>query len=136
MNNNLRQLRKTLGLSQRQLAKQADVPAQFVSEFERNTYHKRKQFYGYVGNIHAFLSKHNLELQMILENQKSTHYNFICGNLYKIRARGDNPDNLATLIYIGKQGKHHCFKASPGGWSRTYTDPQLIGKKIEEVNDE
>ena len=36
--------------------------------------------------------------------------------------------------YIGKQGIHHCFQEVNGGWSRTYTDPQLVGKKIKEVD--
>ena len=35
--------------------------------------------------------------------------------------------------YEGKQGIHHCFREVRGGWSRTYTDIQLMGKKIEEV---
>ena len=32
--------------------------------------------------------------------------------------------------YIGKEGIHHCFKEVNSGWSRTYTDYQLIGKNI------
>lgn len=35
--------------------------------------------------------------------------------------------------YEGKAGIHYCFREIHGGWSRTYTDMQLIGKRITEV---
>ena len=38
------------------------------------------------------------------------------------------------LIYQGKQGKHHVFKHWTAGWIITFTDQQLIGKHIQEVN--
>ncbi len=38
-----------------------------------------------------------------------------------------------TFLYTGKDGIHHVFTETQGGWRRTYTDAQLIGKKIEEA---
>ncbi len=35
--------------------------------------------------------------------------------------------------YEGKQGKHHMFREIKGNWTRTYTDAQLVGKKVLEV---
>ena len=35
--------------------------------------------------------------------------------------------------YEGKRGIHHCFREVRGGWTRTYTDTQLIGKRIREA---
>ena len=35
--------------------------------------------------------------------------------------------------YEGKHGIHHFFREERGGWTRTYTDVQLIGKRITEV---
>ena len=35
--------------------------------------------------------------------------------------------------YLGTQGIHHCFREIHGGWSRTYTNSQLIDKRIQEV---
>lgn len=35
--------------------------------------------------------------------------------------------------YEGKAGIHYCFREIRGGWTRTYTDVQLIGKRIREV---
>ena len=44
-----------------------------------------------------------------------------------------NIDTMAVFRYKGKIGIHHCFSEINGGWHRTYTDAQLIGKKIKEV---
>lgn len=38
-----------------------------------------------------------------------------------------------VYCYEGKQGKHHVFRETRGKWTRTYTDAQLVGKKIQEV---
>ena len=38
--------------------------------------------------------------------------------------------------YVGKRGIHHMFREINGGWLRTYTDAQLIGKHIKELKDE
>lgn len=38
--------------------------------------------------------------------------------------------------YKGKEGIHHVFTEARGGWTRTYTDAQLIGKLIKEVSHE
>ena len=35
--------------------------------------------------------------------------------------------------YEGKSGIHYCFREERGGWLRTYTSNQLIGKRIKEV---
>ena len=37
------------------------------------------------------------------------------------------------FIYLRKEGRHHMFREKRGGWIRTYTDTQLMGKKIKEV---
>ena len=41
-----------------------------------------------------------------------------------------------VFIYERKQGIHHMFREARGGWTRTYTDAQLVGKKIHEVHEE
>ena len=38
-----------------------------------------------------------------------------------------------VFIYEGKEGIHHMFREESGGWTRTYTDAQLVGKKIKDV---
>ena len=70
-------------------------------------------------------------------------YSFIIGKNYTIR---DNKIGTPTKTemcpcsgrfcvfrYEGKTGIHHVFREARGGWQRTYTDAQLIGKKIEEA---
>ena len=37
------------------------------------------------------------------------------------------------FVYLRKEGRHHIFREKRGGWIRTYTDTQLMGKKIKEV---
>ena len=41
--------------------------------------------------------------------------------------------NHCIFRYEGKSGIHHKFREARGGWVRTYTDAQLIGKRITEV---
>lgn len=43
--------------------------------------------------------------------------------------------HICVFRYEGKQGIHHIFREVSGNWTRTYTDAQLIGKKIKEVEE-
>ena len=45
----------------------------------------------------------------------------------------NNTEKGFVFVYEGKEGRHHMFREENGGWLRTYTDNQLIGKTIEEV---
>lgn len=45
----------------------------------------------------------------------------------------NNMEKGFVFVYERKSGKHHIFREVNGGWIRTYTDNQLIGKKIEEA---
>lgn len=45
----------------------------------------------------------------------------------------NNTEKGYVFVYERKEGRHHVFRESTGGWLRTYTDTQLIGKKITEV---
>ena len=53
-------------------------------------------------------------------------------NLYEISPKYGT---LCEFKYEGKRGIHHCFKEVKGMWTRTYTDAQLIGKQIKEVEE-
>ena len=44
-------------------------------------------------------------------------------------------EGLFVLRYEGKQGIHHHFRETRGGWTRTYTDAQLVGKRIQEATE-
>ena len=47
----------------------------------------------------------------------------------------DNPEFGFTFRYLGKQGIHHTFREISCGWGRTYTDAQLVGKEVIEVQE-
>lgn len=73
---------------------------------------------------------------------KSVEFSFVEGHTYKIFSKesgscrsksGLGWDETCIFRYEGKIGIHHSFREIRGGWTRTYTDPQLIGKHIQEV---
>ena len=55
--------------------------------------------------------------------------------LQSLTTSGNNPEVGYTFRYLGKQGIHHMFREICGGWSRTYTDAQLVGKEVIEVSE-
>lgn len=67
--------------------------------------------------------------------EETLNHEFIAGRRYFIGEEGKYKTIYKadfTFIYQGKQGRHHMFRHAQGKWSRTYTDPQLIGKIIKE----
>ena len=77
---------------------------------------------------------------------KKPEFEFETGHSYTIRSAkgGTKPtgyagsvhvDMMSVFKYEGKQGIHHCFRETRGGWTRTYTDAQLVGKHVEEVQE-
>ncbi len=81
-----------------------------------------------------------------IDGMKRVERVFIVGKHYNIAeatrrntAKGEHTligttwNNELIFEYQGKRGMHHCFRSVLGGWSRTYTDYQLVDKKIQEV---
>ena len=56
--------------------------------------------------------------------------------LQSINTSGNDPEVGYTFRYLGKQGIHHMFREICGGWGRTYTDAQLVGKEVVEVSED
>lgn len=79
------------------------------------------------------------------EDSKGLHYRFEIGKCYtvsnlKYKDKNDSCskttwDANCVFRYEGKQGIHHCFREINGGWTRTYTDYQLIGKYVTQIGD-
>ena len=143
MKNNLKALRKSLGLSLIELAKKTNVPILFLRGLEHNSLpegvRKLQRSYCYINNIQRFFALNCLTFSEE-QKEKNKSYSFNVGNVYRIWLSSKyNPKTSPSheedfdLTYIGKQGKHHIFKAIHGDWTRTYTDAQLIGKSIQEV---
>lgn len=59
------------------------------------------------------------------------------GHIYRIRAaemtRKDKWESECVFRYERQSGIHYVFREQRGGWTRTYTDAQLVGKIIKEV---
>ena len=55
--------------------------------------------------------------------------------LQSISTGNNDPEVGYTFRYLGKQGIHHVFREICCGWGRTYTDAQLVGKEVIEVQE-
>ena len=56
--------------------------------------------------------------------------------LQSVNATINDMESGYTYRYLGKQGIHHTFREISGGWGRTYTDAQLVGKELVEVSED
>ena len=74
----------------------------------------------------------NEENEKLFSLFKVKRFQFSTGACYDID-KGSEKIPPFVYRYVGKQGIHHCFREIYGGWSRTFTDQQLIGKTIREV---
>ena len=53
------------------------------------------------------------------------------GHIYRI-ASSDKWESECIFRYERQVGIHYVFREIRGGWTRTYTDAQLVGKTIKE----
>ena len=102
--------------------------------------------------IRAFLEVQDISPELIAESklvlelnerQKSIPKHFVEGKCYKIYDKGSNYKKTSLsgttwdcdciFMFLYKDGIHHVFREIKSGWTRTYTDAQLIGKKIQEI---
>ena len=147
-------IRQSLGLTLEDTAKQIGVHADTVKRFEQNSATVRH--FDTLRKIISFIDEHSDDVPEIWQDisaQKNTDTEqlqskifsrFFHGKKYMIIDSGNavkpkedllNPPTGkgCTFIYLRKEGKHHVFREERGGWIRTYTDNQLIGKYIKEV---
>ena len=54
-------------------------------------------------------------------------------NYYILPKRRGKEEIRHVFRYCGKKGVHHVFREVKCGWTRTYTDAQLIGKEVRRV---
>lgn len=144
-NEKLKRLRATLGLTQHDLAQRIGVSESSVNYFEAGK-HSEGFTSGARAKIIAYMKAHenneNWELILPAERKSVPDFSFNKGSRYRIcdselGFAGDtfNPltGNGCVFIYLRKDGKHHIFREQRGGWTRTYTDVQLMGKHVQEV---
>ena len=60
-----------------------------------------------------------------------TESRFQEAHIYRV-VSSDKWESECAFRYEGQTGIHYVFREIHGGWTRTYTDAQLIGKIIKE----
>ena len=138
----LRKVRLFLNISQRELSSRIGISASSISRYEneRTAISPRVRKWG-----NRKYRQFHLSHKVI----KSSKDNSICAFMpHRCYSIADNDKVLHKLSlnpcihdfnfnfvfqYLGTHGIHHYFKEIHGGWSRTYTNSQLIDKRIQEV---
>ena len=123
--NLLRNIRLSLHLTQEEVAHFIGVSDNYISKAENGTL-KLLTPSDILCRIQNFIDNNKHQVALIQEHSYSI-------SDIKPQERAKALEHECILRYLGKQGKHHVFKSVRGGWSRTYTDAQLIGKFIQEV---
>ena len=152
--NDIKTLRQTLGLSQKELGKKLGVRRDTISLWERGITSPTKR---HAGNLDAIFADcpppsendttpcrkkryYNAEeeaTKKLAENIKAISRTFTEGQCYTISetpsSANANTIQQSILQYERKEGIHHVFREIRGKWIVTYTDAQLIGKIIRQV---
>lgn len=151
----LKALRYTLGLTQAQMAEKIGVSEASVTHYENNRFPCGKVKTPAQSKINAFLEVQDISPAVIAESkkfltlearQKAIQRHFTEGKCYRIFGGGylesynRKSSSMGTtwecdciFMFLRKEGIHHVFREVRGGWTRTYTDAQLVGKNIQEV---
>lgn len=151
----LRALRYTLGLSPAQMAEKIGVSETSIKHCENGYNPQGKVKTPAQSKIKAFLEVQDISPAVIAESklvfglgdrQKSIRKHFIEGKCYRIYgggcqgsydrksvSTGTSWEQDCIFMFLRKEGIHHVFREVRGGWTRTYTDAQLVGKNIQEV---
>ena len=131
----LRKARLFLNITQRELSIRLGVSASSISRYETERTPVSLRVRKWVKRMYR---KHNLAKRVIKSAKDNSVCAFMPQRCYSI---ADDDKILHRLSfpfcyvfqYEGTQGIHHCFREIHGGWSRTYTNSQLIDKRIQEV---
>lgn len=142
---NAQKLRKTrlfLNITQRELSVRLGISASTISRYENGRTPVSPRVRKWVNRKYR---QYHLSRKVIKSSKDHSVCDFKPHRCYSIndsdrilRRLTFNPcihDFTFNYVfqYLGTQGIHHCFKEIHGGWSRTYTNSQLIDKRIQEV---
>ena len=135
---NAQKLRKTrlfLNLTQRELSVRLGISSSTISRYENERTPVSPRVRKWVNRKYR---QYHLNRKVIKSSKDHSVYAFMPHRCYSI-ADDDKVLHRLTFTfnyvfqYLGTQGTHHCFREIHGGWSRTYTNSQLIDKRIQEV---
>ena len=136
----LKTLRLSLGLSQLEMGKKIGVSSTAVCKYEKGIL-QTKPNSPTIGIIENFLADFAKNGASVLSHSLDAGKCYVIfsdvqlGDSFFHDRSGDLSERFYVFRYVGKQGIHHCFKETRSGWSRTYTDSQLIGKHIQRVSE-
>ena len=134
----LRKVRLYLNLTQKELGKRINLSASTISSYENERRGVSARVRKWVNKMYR---KHQLSKKVIKSARDRTLCAFMPQRCYSI----NDDDRIfhrsissLTLGYVFRyermEGIHHCFREVRGGWSRTYTDWQLVDKRVLEVS--
>ena len=154
-------VRTDRGFTTKDLSNQTGISSANLSSYERGDYYPTIKNYNKLAKVFNWgklstskpqkrLNKDYYEtyekrLQEAREGHQRMEQHFVARKCYQVINRNYHTnkagsvlgsqcwDNDVIFVYQGKQGIHHLFTSKLGGWSRTYTDYQLVDKKIMEV---
>ena len=131
----LRNSRQRRGLSVKELAESSGLCVSVLRDYERG---RCKPSQSSLLKLYAVLGEDIVDVV-------NTSFIFTVDHIYRITdemAKHRKHDMISPISgyacnfqYKGKDGIHHMFTNVRGGWTRTYTDAQLIGKLIEEIEE-
>lgn len=133
----LRKVRLYLNLTQKELGNRIGLSASTISSYENERRGVSARVRKWVNKMYR---KHQLSKKVIKSARDNTLCAFMPQRCYSI----NDDDRILhrsisslTLGYVFRyertEGIHHCFREVRGGWSRTYTDCQLVDKRVLEV---
>lgn len=147
---NLQRLREKNGITRRKLAIMIRVTETLIAGYEAGNYYPSLTIYNKLADVFSWEKlasqiEEPFEPVEPLKLPEPIEFTFTEGKCYQIRKTnsnektyeiGSSTERGCTFRYEGKQGIHHMFREIYGNWTRTYTDAQLIGKTVKEVNDD
>lgn len=137
----LRKVRLFLNITQRELSSLIGISASSISRYENERNPVPPRVKKWVNRIYR---KNNLAKRVIKSAKDNTMCAFMPQRFYSIADDDKIIHRLAfnpchdfsfnyVFQYLGTRGIHHHFREIHSGWSRTYTNNQLIDKRVMEV---
>ena len=153
---NMRKDMLKLGLTARDISKRTEIRISRVKDYAEGTTIPEPKTYNKLAKVFHWPKLHNKVNTQVYTQAKgkqlsyeavqhpeikisaipgSISFSFSVGQHYQFAYEKYSMDHEYTFRYERKEGIHHMFREIHGGWSRTYTDAQLIGKTIMEVEE-
>lgn len=139
------------GLTTKELSQMTGIGIKSLYDYQRGKYLPTRKGYNALAEVFGWEKEKPPErkkkkkavkyeaVRIVMEDApplpKAVKYEFTEGHMYRIEDRQNAKKqdiDICLFMYEGKQGIHHCFREVRGGWTRTYTDAQLVGKHIKE----